>query len=219
MSIRFQPKTLAIFTACILLLIFSFLIFFHKNGYEKPIPLYTVGQPTIGNPQAKAHVVVFEDLKCNNCIIFHQQNYHKLYENFIQKGLISYTAYLLGELPESNVIARMFFCVNSQSTEAFFTLLDLYYASPPLALTGAEMTTELLRLASNSSLNIDLNTLQQCVTLKTFENQVTENTNYARAIMGGVIKTPTIFVNGIRLVRPTYKELEKLIQLEIKKEP
>lgn len=217
MSIRFQSRILVIFTACILLLVFSFLIFFHKSGYEKPIPLYTIGQPTLGNPNAKVHVVVFEDPKCNNCIIFHQENYQKLSKNFINNGLIQYTIYLLGDLSNSNLVARMFLCVNNQSTKAFFTLLDHYYAHPPLALTGDELNEELIRLATITPLNININNLKQCINLKSFENQIIENTNYARAIMGGVIKTPTIFVNGIRLVRPTYKELEKLIQLEMKK--
>lgn len=217
MSAFFQSKLLVVLTACIFLLTFSFLIFFHRSTYEKPIPLYTVGQPTLGNPEAKVQVVIFEDPRCNNCIIFHQENYKKLYDNFISKDLIRYTVYLLGEMPNSTVTASMLLCINNQSTSAFFEFLGRYYTNPPLALTAEELNSELLWLVENSSLNINSKNLQNCISLKTFENQVLENTNYARAIMGGVIKTPTIFVNGIRLVRPTYGQLEKLIQIELKK--
>ena len=216
--IRFHSKILVILTTCVLLLILAFLFFFNKNDYEKPIPLYTVGQPSIGNPNAKVHVVDFQDPKCNNCIVYHNDDYQKLYENFIKTGLVRYTIYLVAELPNSYVIARLFFCVNSQSTDAFFNLLDLYYQNPSLALTEQELNTQLMRLVANSSLNINMNNLQQCTALHTFENQVIANTNYARDIMCGIVQTPTLFVNGIRLVRPTYKELQDLIQLELNKE-
>lgn len=218
MSVSFQSRILVILTAGVLLTILAFLLFFNHDNYEKPIPLYTTGQPTIGNENAKVHIVDFEDPKCNNCIVYHNEDYQKLYDNFIAKGLVRYTMYLVSELPNSNVIARFFLCVNSQSTNAFFTLIHQYYQNPSIALTAEELNTQLMRLAENSSLNINLDTLKQCAALKTFENQVVENTNYARDIMGGVIKTPTIFVNGIRLVRPTYQDVQDLVQIELKKE-
>ncbi len=217
MSIRFESRLLVIFTACVFLLTFSFLVFFHKAGYEKPIPLYTTGQPTIGNPSAKVHVVVFEDPKCNNCIVFHQQTYSLIYDNFIKRGLIRYTVYLLGELSNSDIISKTLLCVNNQSTSAFFDILNLYYTNPPLALTAEELRQDLLRLIKNNPVSINMNTLQKCSSSDIFGKQVIENTSYAKAIMGGVIKTPTVFVNGIRLLRPTYAQLEKLILLELKK--
>lgn len=212
-----QSKVIVILTSSILLLVFAFLLFFHHTGYEKAIPLYTTGQPTLGLPTAPVHVVCFEDPKCNNCIAYHNEAYEKIYDNYIRPGLIRYTVYLVGELPNSNVIGRMLLCVNSQSTPAFFRLLSQYYAQPSLALTTEEINTQLIRLAEDSQLAIHLGTLKQCVAQNTFENQILENTNYARAIMGGVIKTPTVFVDGIRLVRPSYEQLKKLIDLELKK--
>jgi len=212
-----RSKVMVTFTASLLLLIFAFLLFFHHTGYEKPIPIYTTGQPTLGGETAKVHVVSFEDPKCNNCIAYHNQDYAKIYEHYIQTGLIRYTVYLVGEIPNSNIIGKILLCVNAQSTPAFFTLLSAYYANPSLALTAEELSSQLLQLAADSQLNINLETLKNCVAHNTFENQMVENTNYARAIMGGVIKTPTLFVNGIRLVRPSYEELTKLIDLELKK--
>jgi protein-disulfide isomerase len=204
-------------TAAVLLLIFSFLLLFHHSGYEKPIPLYVKNQPTIGSETATVHVVSFEDPKCNNCIINHNQNFQKLYDTYIKTGLIRYTVYLVAELPHSNVIARMMLCVNHQSPHAFFNFLDRYYAAPTLALTTEELNNQLLQLAADSSLGINLDSLKTCTAMKTFENQSVANTNYARAIMGGVIKTPMIFVDGIRLIRPSYEQLVKLIELELKK--
>lgn len=217
MSSHASSKIVITLTAAVLLLVFSFLLFFHHSGYEKPIPLYVKDQPTIGSETAKVHVVSFEDPKCNNCIVYHSQSFQKLYDTYIKTGLIRYTVYLVAELPNSNVIARMMLCVNNQSPTAFFNFLDRYYAAPTLALTPEELNNQLLQLAADSSLGINLDRLKTCTAMKTFENQIVANTNYARAIMGGVIKTPMIFVDGIRLVRPPYEELVKLIELELKK--
>jgi len=213
----FNAKVVVTFTAAILLLIFSFLLFVHHSGYEKPIPLYTKTQPTIGSSQAKVHVVSFEDPKCNNCIVYHNQDYKKLYSSYIKTGMIRYTVYLVGELPNSSIICAALLCANEQSTPSFFQLLDAYYKNPILALTPETIRNELLTIAQNAALPIDFTSLQRCVSSATFDKQVLENTNYARDIMGGVIKTPTVFVNGIRLVRPSYDQLTTLIDIELKK--
>lgn len=217
MSTHTTSKILVIATAGILLFIFSTFFFFHKVGYEAPIPLYTKGQPTIGSPDAKVHVVAFEDPRCNNCIAYHKQEYQRIYKDFIATGLIRYTIYLVAEDPISAMTANLLFCIDEQSTNSFFSYIDAYYNNPPLALTSEEANTILIRLAKETHFGINIDKLLSCNATGRFNSKVVENTSYAKAIMGGVLKTPTVFVNGVRLVRPTYSQLSKLIQYEMKK--
>lgn len=214
MANRFPAKFLVIFTAISCLVTLSLILFVNWNANPLPIPLYTEGQPTIGSPNAKVHIVVFEDPKCNSCILYHNQNYNKLYESYIEPGLVRYTVYLVADLPDASLVTRFLLCAAKQSPNTFFTLLNNYYTNPPLAATDKELLQELLRLNNKS---IPTKTLTSCLSSKTIQDKVNENTDYAKIIMGGVITTPTIFVNGIQLTRPSYKELTSLIQKELKK--
>jgi protein-disulfide isomerase len=214
MANRFPAKFLVIFTAISCLVTLSLILFVNWNANPLPIPLYTEGQPTIGSPNAKVHVVVFEDPECNSCILYHNQNYKKLYNSYIEPGLIRYTIYFVTGLPDSSLVTKFLLCAANQSPDSFFTLLDNYYINPPLAATDKELIQELLRLTNKS---IPTKTLTSCLSSKAIQNKVNTNTDYARIIMGGVITTPTVFVNGIQLTRPSYKELTTLIQKELKK--
>ncbi len=214
MTNRFPAKFLVIFTAISCLITLSLILFVNRNTDPLPIPLYTEGQPTIGSPNAKVHIVVFEDPQCNSCILYHNENYKKLYDSYIAPGLVRYTIYLVAGLPDASLVTRFLLCTAKQSPDSFFTLLNNYYINPPLAATDKELLQELLRLTNKS---IPTKTLTSCISSKAIQNKVNENTNYAKIIMGGVITTPTIFVNGVQLTRPSYKELIKLIDKQLKK--
>ena len=177
--------------------------------------MLTVAEPTIGDPAAPVHVVVFEDPRCNNCVVFHKLYYQKLKKEFIDTHKVKYTIFLVGGEPHSKTVMRILFCINQQSTPDFFKVLNKYYENLPFALTDQELEEEMLRLIS--SLNLDINELafNSCVQKGSFIQKASENTAYAKAIMGGVTKAPTIYVNGIQLIRPDYKQVEKLIKKEL----
>lgn len=212
-------KAAVILTSFLLLIALSFILFFHPKNYPQAIPLYTEGQPTAGQALAKVHVVSFEDPYCNNCIIYHRHIFNQIDEEYIQKEKIKYTLYLVSSLPNSGSVNSLLFCINQQSTKACFDYLDLFYQNPPLALTQDELNSELFRIMKKNRLGVQESMVESCYKKGNFQKKVVDNTNYARAIMGGVIKTPTIFVNGIRVVDPTLKELKALIDQELKKGP
>jgi protein-disulfide isomerase len=214
---RFPAKFLVIFTSISCLVTVSLVLVINYNLNPEPIPLYTQGQPTLGLSTAKVHVVVFEDPTCNHCILYHNQNYTKLYDSYIHPGLIRYTVYLVADLPSSPLITKFLLCIANQSPESFFTLLHKYYANPPLAVTDKELSKELVGLAKQSDPALSLKSLTSCISSQSMDTQVKTNTEYAQIIMGGIITTPTVFVNGIRLTRPSYKELTTLINTQLKK--
>lgn len=214
---KISSKALVLIISTIFILTFSLFMIFHETQTPDATPLYVTGQPTIGNPLATVHVVIFEDPRCNNCVAFNQECFSYLLENYIKTEKIKYTSYLVSGVPLSSIINQFLFCVNSQSPDAFFKLLSLYYKNPIIALTEEDLQNDLFDLAKESKLNLSVETLTSCTEKKTYQRQSDENTNYAKAIMGGVIKTPTVFVNGIKISRPTCKDLTILIEKELKK--
>lgn len=210
-------KLLVLSTAAVCLAALFILSLMRRHEEAAPIPLYTVNQPMLGSPDAPLQVVSFEDPICNACILFYRNHFQDLYENYIQKGLIHYTVYLVADLPYSSIVVQTLLCAANQSKESFFSLLNLYYANPPEAPTDREIAQELIKMASLAKLPLNLKTLASCQFSTAIQKQVLSNTDYGRILMGGVIRTPTIFVNGTPLVRPTYEELTKLLQKKLKK--
>lgn len=193
-----------------------FLLFHEENPYPPAIPLQTSFQPTIGDSKATVHVVVFEDPLCNNCEVFHKEAYHKLYSEFIAKGKIRYTLFLVAETPLSEPVVNTFLCVNAQSSPSFFTAIDEFYKNPFLALTKEQLQTQLLQMLSHLNLSINQANFEDCVKQNSFAQKAMQNTTYAENIMGGIIRTPTVYVNGIALTRPSYEEVKDLIYKELK---
>lgn len=217
MIIKFSTKLLVVATSFILLVGFTILVLLHQSQQLDAIPLFTEGQPSLGSKNAPVHVVVFEDPKCNNCIIYHRKTFAPIKKEFIDTGKVRYTVFLVSALKQSATISNYLLCINAQSTQAFFTYLDALYSNPPLALNDADLIEDLNKQAQLLNLSLDLNKLKICSEEHRFAKEVIDNTNYARAIMGGVIKTPSVFVNGKKLTRPSYNELKKAINSELRK--
>lgn len=216
MRITFSTKLLVVISSCVLLAGFALIVLLEQAKQMEAIPLFTEGQPSLGSLNAPVHVVVFEDPKCNNCIIYHRKTFAPLKSEFIDSGKVRYTVFLVSALKQSATISNFLFCINSQSTKAFFDYLHAYYENPPLALDDGALIVDLKKKAQSLKLPIDIAKLNTCAEDHGFAKEVMDNTNYARAIMGGVIKTPSVFVNGKKLTRPSYNELKKAINSELK---
>jgi len=71
------------------------IIFYSLNRQQAPLPkpvlINTINQPTVGNSKAKLHIVVFEDLKCVNCMRFNTLLYPKIKKKYIDNGKAKYT--------------------------------------------------------------------------------------------------------------------------------
>ena len=216
MKVTFSTKLLVVISSCVLLAGFTLIVLLEQAKQMEAIPLFTERQPSLGSLNAPVHVVVFEDPKCNNCIIYHRTTFAPLKSEFIDSGKVRYTVFLVSGLKQSATISNFLFCINSQSTKAFFDYLHTYYENPPLALDDGALIVDLKKKAQALKLPIDIAKLNTCAADHGFAKEVMDNTNYARAIMGGVIKTPSVFVNGKKLSRPSYNELRKAINSELK---
>ncbi len=187
-------------------------LFRPKAKIPDPIKIDTTNQPTMGKANATVHIVAFEDLKCGNCMRYNTQLFPKIKKRFIDTGIAKYTmitvAFIPGSLPAANA-AR---CLYEQNKTFFFPFIKYVYDhQPPESQNWANAAT-LLAFASHVP-GIDKQKLEQCIIKSPYTGFVQNNFKQAAKVMpGGVVATPTIYVNG-RLVKPlTMRQITVLVK-------
>jgi len=114
---KLNIQSLIILVALIVTIIVISIIFYHPSDNKLPKKTFinTNNQPTIGNQQAKIHMVVFEDLKCYNCMRYNAKIYPFIEKNNIKTGKASYTVINLAFIPGSMTAANAARCVYKQN--------------------------------------------------------------------------------------------------------
>ena len=92
-------KSLVVTTFIVLIIAAGLIHYIGKKELPPAITLDTTGQPTIGYPKAKVHVVVFEEPKCSNCRDYSREIYPSIKKNFIDTNKITYTVIPVSFLP------------------------------------------------------------------------------------------------------------------------
>ncbi|MBJ7449262.1 MAG: thioredoxin domain-containing protein [Parachlamydiales bacterium] len=207
----------------ILLVIVTVTFFMLKEVKLPPaIVLDTHEQPTIGFPNAPVHIVVFEEVKCEECRQFTQEIYPKIKKKYLDTQRIQYTVIPVSFIPGSMNAAESLICVYLQdrkypNAELFFEYLDYIYKHQGNEQEDWATLSKIIEMAKATSPAIDLDMMKQCVIRDAFRTRIIKNTNYARALMGGKIATPAIFVNGILLKDISYDRLVDLIEAALQK--
>ena len=83
-----------IVAAVIVVVILAVVLAFIGKSHAPKTPalsIDTTDQPTRGNPNAKVHIIVFEDLKCIACRNFNNTVLPRLKTEYIDKGIAKYT--------------------------------------------------------------------------------------------------------------------------------
>lgn len=177
-----------------------------KKTLPKPIIIDTKGQPTLGNPKAKIHMVVFEDLKCGNCARFDVTVASKIKKEFVDTGIATYTminvAFVPGSMPAANA-AR---CVYKQHHALFFNYVDyLFQHQPPEDQNWA--TIPALMIDASKIKGIDLDQLSRCLIENPYDQFIQHNLKIASKAMGKQVSTPTLYINGIKVDPLTKKQI------------
>lgn len=197
----------------LILIIIAFLATYHlqpKPKLPKAVQIDTSNQPTIGNPNAKVHIVAFEDLKCFNCKRFNQLFFPIIKKRYINTGIAKYTMITLAFIPNSVPAANAARCIYAQNKSFFFPFVKyVYNHQPPEEKNWATIPT-LLHFASNIK-GVNEKALAQCMIENRYKNVIHNNLKIAENIMNPVA-TPSIFVNG-RIVSPlNLKRLSTLVE-------
>lgn len=189
---------------------------FKDEAQESAISIETSGQPTVGYPSAKVHVVVFEEPKCSLCKTYNNKIFPEIKKEFIDTNKVLYTVIPVSFLPSSLPAADALLCVYYQdpkypNPDLFFTFLDYLYQNQPPEHEDWATEDKLIEMASQASQAIHLRQLRSCTDQQSHRNIIVENTEYGRKLMGGRIMTPTVYVDGLEVKKLTKKNIKKQI--------
>lgn len=218
-----RKKPIVIITFVILVIAAGFIHYLGRNKLPPAITLDTSGQPTIGYPKAKVHVVVFEEPKCSNCRDYTLQVYPTIKRDFIDTNKITYTVIPVSFLPGSMPAAVALLCVykanpDYPNNEMFFKYLDYLFSHQPDEHTDWATPEKLGDFARQTSPAIKIDELKKCVEMETYRIQIDKNTAYGQTVMKGALSTPTVYVNGIEAKEISTEGISKLIKQCLEKE-
>ena len=171
------------------------------------LPLFAQIQlPSLGDPNAKIHIVAFLEPKCPDSARFVQEIYPHIQEELIATNRVNYAVMIVSFLKGSMPAANALYCVYHQDTNSFFAFLNTLYAH----LGEEDLMETLVAKAQEASPTIDAAQLSHCMDLGTYVQQIEENTAVGRELMGR-LTTPSVFINGIKVAPLTWEEVEKQI--------
>lgn len=214
-------KKLVFFTLIIMVIIAIAVPCLDKKKQSPKVFIETTNQPSIGNREAKVHLVVFEEPKCPFCKEFSLTIFPKIKSEYIDKGKVLYTLVMVSFLPNSMPGAIASYSVYNGPTHdshshLFFAFVEEMYKNQKDETLDWLKPALLLEIAKKVSPTIDLHLLESDITNETYRSEIEKNTQYGRKLMGGSIVTPSVFVNGIEVQNLTYHEISKLIEEQLK---
>ena len=173
----------------------------HGNliNLPKAVTIDTKNQPTLGNPKATVHIVVFEDLKCIVCKFYSTTLFPTIKKQFIDSGKAKYTLINLAFIPGSMTAATTARCLYAQKTDYFFQFVDyVYHHQGSEAKNWA--TIPLMLEYAHTIKGIDSKKLEACILNNPYQEFLDSNLKLAEKIMGPTVATPSVYINGVKVV-------------------
>lgn len=172
--------------------------------------LKTAGVPATGPDKAPVNIIVFSDFQCQFCkeeaktLRAHLKEYPTQVRLFFKDFPLEQ---IHPWAKQASLIGR---CINRQSADAFWQFHDWIFEQQP-TLTAETATSKSLDYANG---RVDALQLKQCVDGKITEAEVNESMADGRALQ--VSSTPTLFINGRRLVgNVPWEQVKQIIDYEI----
>jgi protein-disulfide isomerase len=168
--------------------------------------------PALGNPKAPVTIVEYSDFECPVCRSLHDA-LRGILPNYPGKVRVVFKDFPLEQLhPWARTAAIAGRCAYQQKPEAFWKLYDLIYDNQEI-ISAANAWTKMVDYAGQSGLEAD--TFKSCMASP--EAAVAVNASHANGEKLEVTSTPTLFVNGRRLVGADAHVLEQYIDYELLK--
>lgn len=170
------------------------------------------GAPTLGDAKAPVTLVEYSDFECPVCRNLHDV-LRGLLPNYAGKVRVVFKDFPLDQLhPWARTAALAGRCAYRQNPAAFWKLYDLIYDNQDL-ISASTAWTKLTEYARQSGL--DTEALNTCMASQEAAAEV--NAGRANGELLEVNSTPTIFVNGRRMVGSDPHLLEQYIKYELEK--
>jgi len=165
--------------------------------------------PSMGNPSATVTVVEFADFECPVCRQLHEQ-LRGLMPSYPQARLVFKDFPLEQIHPWARTGALAGRCAYQQDPKAFWKMYDKLYDNQDL-ISASNAWDKMVDYAVQAGLKTD--TFKACMTSP--EAAAAVDSSLANGKLMDVTSTPTLFVNGRRLVGVDPRQLEQIIQYEL----
>ncbi|OGC50776.1 hypothetical protein A2716_01940 [candidate division WWE3 bacterium RIFCSPHIGHO2_01_FULL_40_23] len=186
-----------------------------------PTPLERVSvsadnDPFLGSQNAKVEIIEFSDFQCPYCKRLFDNSYSKLKQEYIDTSKVKlvFRDYPLSFHQNAQIAAESAGCANDQGR--FWEYHDLLFTKQDewSALSNDAVKAKFGTYAAN--LGMDSFRFNSCVNASTFKQEVDSDLNDGTKV--GVSGTPTLFINGKRLVgAQPYETIKAEIEAELSK--
>ncbi len=150
--------------------------------------------PTIGSPTAPVVLINFGDFRCKFCAKFQKDIKPKIMEKYVKTGKVRYVYRDLITMGENSMLAAGGAnCAGQQGK--YWEFADYLHSGK--AGHGTIYTIDSLSEIA-SFLNLDTSLFKQCLESKEYIKEVQKDISDAKA--AGATGTPTVFINGIRII-------------------
>jgi protein-disulfide isomerase len=190
---------------------------------QEALAINTEGQPTIGYPKARVHVVALLEPKCSDSKRYNNEVFPRIKEAFIDTNKVTYTVIPVSFLPNSMPAAVALLCVYNQdegypNSDLFFTYLNYLYKNQPTEHKDWVTEERLVEFAKAASPAIRLDNLKDCIQQEAHRIQIVKNTKYGAELLGGRISTPSLFVDGVKVEDASYEKISQAIKQALQKQ-
>ena len=166
--------------------------------------------PTLGDPKAAVTLVEYSDFECPVCRGLHDV-LRGMLPNYAGKVRVVFKDFPLEQLhPWARTAAIAGRCAYQQEPKAFWKMYDFIYDNQEI-ISAANAWTKMVDYASQSGLDSDA--FKTCMASPGAGEAV--NASRANGQQLEVNSTPTVFVNGRRMVGADGKLLEQYINYEL----
>lgn len=184
-----------------------------ENPFKAEIDkLKTEFQPSFGTPGAPVVVVVFSDFQCSFCRDEAKMLRTNVLSTYPKQVRVYFKDFPLEQIhPWAKMAAIAGRCIFRQNPAAFWDYHDWIFTQQG-QITVENLKTKVLEFAQTKE--IDGLQLGRCLDTRATEAEVNKNIAEARVL--NVNSTPTLFVNGRRLVgQQNWPSLRQVIDFEI----
>jgi protein-disulfide isomerase len=165
--------------------------------------------PILGDPKAPITIVEFADFECPVCRNLHDA-LRGILPNYPQVRLIFKNFPIDSLHPWAHTAAIAAHCAYQQDPKAFWKMYDLIYDNQDLISAG-DVYQKMLDYAGRAGLNVD--NFKSCLAAP--EAAVAVNADMENGKLVEVRSTPTLFVNGRRLVGADPHAVQQYIDYEL----
>jgi protein-disulfide isomerase len=186
-----------------------------------PQSIPTANGQTIGDPNARVTIDVFEDFQCPACKSFSESIEPVIIQNLVETGKAKYTFHnypfidgsTVGSSGESDQAANAAMCANEQNK--FWDMKAIMYENWNGENQGGLSDSRLKAMAE--SIGLDTSAFNKCFGANTYLKEIQADFDLGQKM--GVQGTPSVFVNGTRAGQvgyiASYQEIADLVNAAV----